>query len=157
MRLSFFVVMFVYDRRSRSLNSFIFSTWVFDVILTMECSGGSRIFMMWGDSGRLGALHWRRLGTIMIIKRSISLFFSLFCWKKPKIFFWTRGDRPHCPPLNPPLVAACKIYRETTWSTSSLDYSMVNMRKKSIVSYENTHVYRETKLNYFLEKAFVLS
>jgi hypothetical protein len=48
-----------------------------------------------------GAIQWR-LGAIIIIKRSSRLFLSLFCWKKLKIFFWTRAIAPSAL-LNPPL------------------------------------------------------
>jgi hypothetical protein len=61
-------------------------------------SGGSRIFMMGGDSERLGALHWRGLGAIIIIKRSISLFFSLSAGKNrplPKSATDFFADFPH--------------------------------------------------------------
>jgi hypothetical protein len=61
-------------------------------------SGGSRIFMMGGDSERLGALHWRGLGAIIIIKRSISLFFSLSAGKNRKCFFGLGAIAPSAPP-----------------------------------------------------------
>jgi len=44
------------------------------------------------------------MGAIESKNRVMGSFLDVFCCGKTKIFFPNGGDRPQCPPLNPPLI-----------------------------------------------------